>query len=580
MSDIDPLTEEKQNYLRENILEKGYDGNTFVSFLIEKRGEEGADIANWSLPDLKAEVAEFIYLNEQKNSNENEQDNQNQINENINNSENENKNLEDNNNSEENNKKEENNKDWVDYENDKNNKNNKNNVSMGSYGIKNFTLIHCEKVPNNKISYSDNVQIKVDSFEKVEEKKLFSKGYITYSIVTMPFNWKVKRRFNDFEWFHQVLVNNYNYCLIPSIPKKKKNLNKIVTDKFDEAFLRRRARKFEKFLNHLINHPILKNLNVVYEFLSIEKDDDFQKKKKSYEKKKLTTNINEFITLDGSANIEITGEKEFYMNKIKENTLNNKQTLKKINSSINSLRGYLNNASRKLDDISNNFKLMKKFAKANTEKENVILCYEELSAMFDNLSLYIKKQNYIISIYFREYFKYVKNNYKAMQELIHNGENLKNSFNKSLKNLKAKKEELYKKPELINKWELDPKDNIKPNELIGNRNLALEKILYKETNNVNNQKKLYGFYLNKIIVEYEGMRNLSAERHFKESNIVFEKETDLTTDYLTCLADNNMALNKKEGQNIKKKERKMKKEDEEEALDLEIQNEESKGDKK
>ena len=76
------------------------------------------------------------------------------------------------------------------------------------------------------------------------------------------------------------------------------------------------------------------------------------------------------------------------------------------------------------------------------------------------------------------------------------------------------------------------------------------------------------------------MRNLSAERHFKESNIVFEKETDLTTDYLTCLADNNMALNKKEGQNIKKKERKMKKEDEEEALDLEIQNEESKGDKK
>ena len=35
--DIDPITEEKQNYLRENILEKNYDVNVFVSFLIEKK---------------------------------------------------------------------------------------------------------------------------------------------------------------------------------------------------------------------------------------------------------------------------------------------------------------------------------------------------------------------------------------------------------------------------------------------------------------------------------------------------------------------------------------------------------------
>ena len=563
MSDI----EEKQNYLRENILDKGYDGNTFVAFLIEKRGEEGADIANWSLPDLKDQVAEFISLNEQNKSSDNNQDNQNQINEDINNNVNENNNLEENNNIEQNNKKE-----WVDFQNNQN-------VSIDGYGIKNYTLIKCETIPNNKISYTDNIQIKVDSFEKVEEKKLFSKGYITYSIVTMPFNWKVKRRFNDFEWFHQILVKHYNYCLIPSIPKKKKNLNKLVTDKFDEAFLRRRARKFEKFLNHLINHPILKNLNVVYDFLSIEKDDEFQKKKKNYESKKSSTNVNEFITLNGTANIEIKGETEFYMNKIKENTLNNKQTLKKINSSISSLRGSLNNASKKLDDISYNFKLMKKLAKENLEKDNVLLCYDELSAMFDSLSLYIKKQNYIISIYFREYFKYVKNNYRSMQELIHIGENYKNNFNKSFKNLKTKKEELIKKPETINKWDIDPKENINKNDLISNKNLALEKILYKETNNVNNLKQLYGFYLNKIIIEYEGMLKLNAERHFKETSIIFEKETDLTTDYLTCLADNNMALTKKEGYN-KKKERKMKREDDEEALDLEIQKEENKDDNK
>ena len=55
-------TEEKQNFLREKILEKGYDVNEFVQFLTEKKGEEGADVANWSMEDLIIVVNEFIKL--------------------------------------------------------------------------------------------------------------------------------------------------------------------------------------------------------------------------------------------------------------------------------------------------------------------------------------------------------------------------------------------------------------------------------------------------------------------------------------------------------------------------------------
>ena len=69
--------EEKQNYLRQNILERGYDGNTFANFLIQKKGEDGADISNWSLNDLKDVVNEFIALNEQQNNIN--QENQNEI---------------------------------------------------------------------------------------------------------------------------------------------------------------------------------------------------------------------------------------------------------------------------------------------------------------------------------------------------------------------------------------------------------------------------------------------------------------------------------------------------------------------
>ena len=56
-------TEEKQNFLREKILDKGYDTNQFVQFLTSKKGEEGADVANWTMEDLITVVNEFIKLN-------------------------------------------------------------------------------------------------------------------------------------------------------------------------------------------------------------------------------------------------------------------------------------------------------------------------------------------------------------------------------------------------------------------------------------------------------------------------------------------------------------------------------------
>ena len=57
---MDSSQEEKQIFLRQNILDKGYDTNLFVEFLIGKNGEGGADVGNWTMVDLKKVVKEFI----------------------------------------------------------------------------------------------------------------------------------------------------------------------------------------------------------------------------------------------------------------------------------------------------------------------------------------------------------------------------------------------------------------------------------------------------------------------------------------------------------------------------------------
>ncbi len=49
----DEMQEKKQNYLREMIMEAGYDANEFVEFLMQKKGEDATDVNIWSFPELK-----------------------------------------------------------------------------------------------------------------------------------------------------------------------------------------------------------------------------------------------------------------------------------------------------------------------------------------------------------------------------------------------------------------------------------------------------------------------------------------------------------------------------------------------
>ena len=516
--DMDQETQEKQNYLRINIIDAGYDPNVFVEFLMNKKGEDGADVANWSLPDLKNVVQEFINLN--SNNNNNEQQQQQEENENINKD-----------NTNENDKKEN-----IKVQ-------NKENGEEFTYGILSKKQVQCVKVTNNEIGNCENVKITVGSFEKVEGN-FFSKSYVSYLITTSPFNWNVRRRFSDFEWLRQTLMNHYNYCLIPCIPKKPKNLNKIVNDKFDKDFLAKRSRNFEKFLNYIILDPILKNVPVIQEFLTLEKDDEFHKMKKSYDKIKIPVlNVSKVTSVDGIAKIEINEEKEKYFTEIKESTNLNGNILKKINTTIKALKEDLNNASEKLNEISNDFKLLKENAQKYIENENVILAYEEMSNMFNNFSSYIKNQKQIIFIDLKDYFNYVRSNYGSMKDFLHKVDNLKNAFYKSLKNLKSKKEDLFRKKE-VNKWEIDPKDNVDKTTIASNKSLALEKMLYKDTLQVNYQKIIYGFYLNRIIEEHERMKKINSNLHYNYSMNIFDMMMNKTNDFISSLTNNTAGLNK------------------------------------
>ena len=95
----------------------------------------------------------------------------------------------------------------------------------------------------------------------------------------------------------------------------------------------------------------------------------------------------------------------------------------------------------------------------------------------------------------------------------------------------------------MNKWDLDPKDtSIDRNTIATNKNLALEKMLHKETLQVNYQKVVYGFYLNKIISEHERMRIINSTHHLQNCISMIEIETKNSTNFIATLAENNSSL--------------------------------------
>lgn len=64
---MDNDLESKQFYLRSEILEKGYDAEEFFKFLIGKKGDEGGDLNNWTMFDLKIVVSEFQVSHQSQN---------------------------------------------------------------------------------------------------------------------------------------------------------------------------------------------------------------------------------------------------------------------------------------------------------------------------------------------------------------------------------------------------------------------------------------------------------------------------------------------------------------------------------
>ena len=504
----------KQTFLRESILEKGYDAEDFMKLLQSKKGESGLDLNSWTMNELKEAVKEFVgdKGTEFVNSSEEEKNENNIIDENNENKINE----------------------------EENNENNEQ-VPEEAYDLDKFCQDHpegstskdqygkCSLSETTNFTNKEGIIVKATAPEK-REGGIFSKSYISYLIQTEPFKFRTRKRYSDFLWLRNTLSLIYSQCVIPPLCKKN------YVDRFSEALINKRMRSMEKFIEGLLVHPLIKNSEVLYDFLSIEKDTDFHKKKQKYGKITGPTQIKEMKTLEGEIKITVTKEKEMYLQNIEDNCDINEELLQKVTKAYKSLILLMGQTSEKMKEISELWKLVHQKSLKYYDIHNTSQTYNILSNVMQSWAEAEKQQIEILNLKVREYFRYIKNEYHSMKELGDRVESNKQIYKKAFEKLYINKEKLFKEQDLL-QWGLSPKDLNNKIMLLKNKELAFSKMLPTETKRVNQFKEFYGSYLNSIISEYERIRILNAKRHKDNINVFIRQLSDCLTDFHVSLAD-------------------------------------------
>ena len=467
---------QKQLFLRENILDKGYSTDDFMDLLHSKKGEEGLDLNNWTMRELSLVVKEFI-------SYENPIENPDNIKPSTETDEDYEQNC------------------FQKYKEQKMKENQE---------YANCTRIEKSRLINRN---EDNLNIKV-----ILPNKDMIKEPGEFLVETFPNKYQVKRNMEDFNWILKYLNEQYKNYMVPQFS------NKNYGEKYNEEKALKRTRALKKFLEAIALHPTLKHINILNDFLSINSEEDFLESKKKYlskdnskENSEQKISLEDFKSLSGKIKVSITKEKEVYFMNIKDNTKINEGILKKINKSYKGLIGIMNTACEKMKEISDLWKLLSDKSQKYYETLSTIESYKIMNKITEELLISETKKISFFNNNIREYFRFVKNEFHSLNNLANKVESWKDKYYKAFDKLKQDKEKMFKEQD-INSWGLNDNDLKHKNVFLKNKELAFSKMMVEETSNVLSMKNVYGAYLNSLIDEYERIRIINGKKN-KENTI-------------------------------------------------------------
>ena len=467
----------KQTLLQTEIIDKNYDKTAFINFCLSKK-ENGDDLNNWTLEELKEIVTEFV-------NSQTEAPQEQQINEvkseptsQAPTKEGENPEI----------KKE----DIEKME------------KFNAEESKNFKerVIPCRKLERTELS-DKKLNIIVNN-PKEKDGGVFGKNYVLYEVHTEPFNWVVYRRFSDFDNLRKLIGKHFPSFYVPPLPNKK-----LGNRRFEKEFIAKRMKFLNLFINNLVQSESFKCSEILISFLSYEDRGKFDSKFKEFSTQQPSSYVEEYKTLDGKVTISHDEGNEKYFTNINKYFRLQGQILDRLNFSLKMFYNNMIMVTESLKDVQKNFEILHVLNTRVLMKQTITKSYEEMSCFFKNYMKILIKQNDMVKNHMKDFFKYINLEGKAYTELIDRREELKAKYNAENQRVTAKKEKVYATGD-ITKFELGTDEkNVDRERILHDKPYAFEHICQNDTANLHKIYNQLGYAnkmnmreLKKMIKEY------------------------------------------------------------------------------
>ena len=496
--------EEKTQVLKNEIIEKNHDQNAFINYCLSKK-ENGDDLNNWALQELKNVIIEFIESQKEKEvkiKEENKQINEESITQSM---------------------------EKIDIS----------KLKVGEKVSDHSIIIQCKKL-DKTILNDKKINIIIRNPIAKPSTNILTSGYIIYEVYTEETNWSVQRRYSDFYWLRNVLIKFYPFKLVAPIPGKK-----IGTRRFDVDFIQKRMDFLQKFIDIIIQDEDFKACEPMISFLSLKDRNQFESKMKELSSYLPSKYIEDFRTFNSK--VEISNEQsndngemndpknpiENYYTNIKNYFKLQTSLLERLNFNLKNFYKNMKVCSKNLEDVQKDFEMINHLNDKIFMRETIKKTYEEFGIFIKNWRRILFNQNEQIKESIKNFFKFVKLEGSAFLDIINRREEIRDKYIHESNSLKNKKEKLWVENN-IKKWEIvDDSNKIDHVLLLKDKNYAISKMCTQETFGVEKLKQQLG-YANKMTSnELKKFLNENSEKFMDNMKDFVQKFYPSLTDGIT-----------------------------------------------
>ena len=345
-------------------------------------------------------------------------------------------------------------------------------------------LLKTAKNPESALTKleSEKKRINPSITSSKQEKKgeILGKKITYYFTITIPeLKTEVERTLEDFEFFHDVLVERYPFKFIP--PIFPRNKDKTYSHELYKRYLGR-------FLERVVERKILRTSPITLEFLELNTA-HFELYRKKLESNKFICkyNMENYMTVKGQLQFDFSPEQVNEPEKYYKKIVATSSIYQKLDNTFGHIVNDLNNLGRHMREACESFSALANYSRDSQQDTNLVNCFEKLKGVFNTWSQSYDKQKFFINLNLREFFDFMNLEIKSLSNLHSPYSNIKNDYEKYGLDLLQKKEKLFNGTK-YSQWELSA-DDMKNIELLkNNKDSAFKAMLPGMTNLVAAQK--------------------------------------------------------------------------------------------